>query len=59
MKHFYLMLAMLFLGIQHQAYAEDDKVKIPDEQWCKIRTKVTHKEKQLNNYEKMHLSHFI
>lgn len=26
------MLAMLFLGIQHQAYAEDDKVKIPDEQ---------------------------
>ena len=36
MKHFYFMLAMLFLGIQHQAYAEDDKVKIPDEQnWGK------------------------
>lgn len=37
MKHFYFMLAMLFLGIQHQAYAEDDKVKIPDEQnWGKV-----------------------
>lgn len=32
MKQFYFMLAMLFLGTQHQAYAEDDKVKIPDEQ---------------------------
>ena len=32
MKQFYFMLAMLFLGIQHQVYAEDDKVKIPDEQ---------------------------
>ena len=31
MKHFYFMLALLFLGIQTQAYAEDDKVKIPND----------------------------
>lgn len=36
MKQFYFMLAMLFLGIQHQVYAEDDKVKIPDEQKWEI-----------------------
>ena len=36
MKQFYFMLAMLFLGTQHQAYAEDDKVKIPDEQKWEI-----------------------
>ena len=32
MKKINAMLAMLFVGMTQQAYAEDDKVKIPDDQ---------------------------
>ena len=36
MKKIYAMLAMLFVGMTQQAYAEDDKVKIPDDQKWEI-----------------------